>query len=396
MLKYSAQNARPIHRRPSDPIVSSSAVTGTIRRIDLFSYELSYTGGELKLSGGRGYASLSSTVARIETADGCVGYGETCPLGSNYLAAHAAGARAALTEIAPRLIGLDAANPVAVYRVMDATLLGHGYAKSAIDIACWDILGQLSARPVCDLLGGRQQETFPLYATVSLDTPERMRDRVAKFREAGIERFQIKVGSDPRSDAARVHAVSDVLADGDLLCVDANGGWSLADAVSSTKLLEDIPAMLLEQPCRTYEECLRVREHTALPMILDEVIVDLQDLVRAWSDRALEGINLKIGRVGGLTPARVMRDAAQGLGLIVNIEDAWGGDVTSAAISHLAASTAPGTARLVSFTNDWVNEHIAGHEPRSHAGQGAAPTLPGLGVVVDDSRLGRAFAGFTS
>lgn len=367
-----------------------------ISRIDLFAYELTYTGGELKMSGGRRFTSLASTVARVETADGAVGYGETCPLGSNYLPAHSAGARAALEEIAPHLIGLDAGNPVAVYNVMDTVLVGHGYAKSAIDIACWDILGQLTARPICDLLGGRQQETFPLYTTVSLDTPERMRDTVRHSRADGITRFQIKVGTDPRSDVARVDAVTEVLDDDDMLCVDANGGWSLADAVSAVKLLEHIPLLLLEQPCRTYDECLRVREHTSLPMILDEVIVDLGDLVRAWNERALEGINLKLSRVGGLTPARVMRDAAQQLGLIVNIEDAWGGDVTSAAVSHLAASTMPGVARFVSFTNDWVGEHIAGYEPRSSDGRGGAPAGPGLGVTVDDSLLGAAFASFSA
>lgn len=376
--------------------MGASATTETIARVDLFSYELSYTGGELRMSGGRSFTSLSSTVARIETASGCLGYGETCPLGSSYLPAHSAGARAALRELAPHLIGLDAGNPVAVYRAMDAALLGHGYAKSAIDIACWDILGQITGRPACDLLGGRQHESFPLYATISLDTPERMRDNVNRFRAEGIKRFQIKVGTDPQSDAARVRAVTGVLDDDDLLCVDANGGWSLADAVSAVKLLEDVPALLLEQPCRTYEECLRVRSHTVLPMILDEVIVDLGDLVRAWNDHALEGINLKISRVGGLTPARVIRDAAQQLGLIVNIEDAWGGDLASAAVSHLAASTAPGTVRLVSFTNDWVNEHVAGHLPRSRDGRGAAPSRPGLGVTVDDALLGAAFASFSA
>jgi cis-L-3-hydroxyproline dehydratase len=368
--------------------------SGAIERIDLFSYELTYIGGELKMSGGRAFTSLSSTVARVETSGGFVGYGETCPLGTNYLPAHAGGARAALAEIAPRLIGLDAGNPVAVYRAMDAALLGHGYAKSAIDIACWDILGKTTSRPACDLLGGRQQETFPVYATISLDTPEHMRENVVRFRTDGTRRFQIKLGTDPTEDARRVDAVMSVLEEEDMLFVDANGGWSLADAITAVKLLEDVPGLFLEQPCRTYEECLRVRAHTALPMILDEVIVDLHDLMRAWNDRALEGINMKISRVGGLTPARVIRDAAQQLGLIVNIEDSWGGDVTSAAISHLAASTAPGTARLVSFTNDWVREHIAGYEPRAIDGHGAAPVRPGLGVTVDDELLGEPFACF--
>jgi L-alanine-DL-glutamate epimerase-like enolase superfamily enzyme len=298
--------------------------------------------------------------------------------------------------VAPRLIGLDAGNPVAVYRAMDAALLGHGYAKSAIDIACWDILGQMTSRPACDLLGGRQQQTFPLYATISLDSPERMARAVERFRSERTRRFQIKLGADPAKDAERVEAVTAVLDDEDMLFADANGGWSLADAVTAVKLLEDVPGLFLEQPCQTYEECLRVRAHTALPMILDEVIVDLQDLLRAWNDHALEGINLKISRVGGLTPGRVIRDAAQQLGLIVNIEDSWGGDVISAAVSHLAASTAPGTTRLVSFTNDWVREHIAGHEPRSIDGHGAAPTGPGLGVTVDEDLLGVPFASFTA
>ena len=74
-------------------------------------------------------------------------------------------------------------------------------------------------------------------------------------------------------------------------------------------------------------------------MILDEVITDLPTLLRAWEDRAMEGFNLKINRVGGLTQARLMRDVGERLGMTVNVEDAWGGDLTTAAVSHLAAST---------------------------------------------------------
>ncbi len=131
-------------------------------------------------------------------------------------------------------------------------------------------------------------------------------------------------------------------------------------------------------------------------MILDEVIVDLQDLLRAWEDRALEGFNLKINRVGGLTQARLLRDVGHQLGLIVNIEDSWGGDLTTAAVSHLAASTPAETVINVSFMNDWTNEHIAGGQPRSHGGFGAAPQRPGLGIDVDDALLGEPFATFAA
>ncbi|HET9125877.1 MAG TPA: mandelate racemase/muconate lactonizing enzyme family protein [Solirubrobacteraceae bacterium] len=379
-------NRRPHSPGPAAPIV----------RVDLFAYELTYVGGEYVMSRGRVVTRLQSTVVKVTTASGEVGYGESCPLGANYLPAHAAGARAALAEIAPHVIGLDAADPVGVSRAADRVLLGHGYAKSALDIACWDVLGQVCGRPLCDLLGGRRQERFGLYVAVPLGTPEQMRDHVRTLQQEGIHRFQLKLGGAAAEDAARAEAVMAVAAPGDVVIGDANGGWSLREAIAAARMLDGLGGLILEQPCASYEECVRVREHTALPMILDEVITDLPSLLRAWEDRAMEGFNLKLGRVGGLTQARLMRDVGAALGLTVNVEDAWGGDLATAAVSHLAASTPSESLVMVSFMNDWTNEHLAGHEPRSRDGVGAAPTAPGLGIAIDESLLGEPFARFPS
>jgi L-alanine-DL-glutamate epimerase-like enolase superfamily enzyme len=364
-----------------------------IAKIDLFTYELTYVGGEYVMSRGRSIRSLTSTVARLTTDDGLAGYGETCPLGANYLPAHAAGARAALEEIAPHLLGCDLA-PEIVSRRMDAILLGHPYAKSAIDIACWDIFGKATGASACELLGGLLQESFPLYVAIPLGPPEEMREHVARHRAAGIRRFQLKLGGAPADDAARVRAVVEATEAGDLVIGDANCGWTYAEALAAASALAGMPRFYLEQPCRTLEECFRVREHTSLPMILDEVIVDVQSLLRAWEERALEGFNLKLSRVGGLSQARVLRDLGERLGLIVNIEDSWGGDLTTAAVSHLAASTGGETLGMVSFMNDWTNEHLAGYHPRSRDGVGAAPTGPGLGIEVDPTLLGEPVASF--
>src|ERR1700729_3655253 len=124
------------------------------------------------------------------------------------------------------------------------------------------------------------------------------------------------------------------------------------------------------------------------PMSLDEVIVDVPSLVEACALGAMESINLKIGRVGGLSSARVIRDLVGALGLRATIEDTWGGDVVTAAVSHLAASTAPDALVHASFMNDWVSDHVAGHEPRSQHGRGRAPDTPGLGIDVDVEALG--------
>src|SRR5690349_21747562 len=137
-----------------------------IRRVDVYGYELHYAHGEYVMSGGRATTALPSTVVRVTTESGLEGWGETCPLGTTYLPAFAEGARAALRELAPALIGVDALNPARVNAAMDGALAGHGYAKSPVDIACHDVLGRTSGLAVCDLLGGRVQDSFPLYEAV--------------------------------------------------------------------------------------------------------------------------------------------------------------------------------------------------------------------------------------
>lgn len=359
-----------------------------LARVDVFGYDLSYVHGRYVMSGNRVIETLASTVVRVTTEDGVEGFGEVCPLGPAYLPAHAEGARAALREIAGVVLGLEVSNLGAVNAALDRALMGHGYAKSAIDTACWDAFGRTVGLPVCELLGGRLSESFPLYFAVPLGPVEEMRAYVEARCAEGIHRFQLKIGADPYEDAARTRAVVEATGPEDIVVADANGGWGLQDAVVAARAIADLERVFFEQPCPTLEECLIVRERTTLPMVLDECIRDVHSLLRAYEAKALEAFNLKISKVGGLTRAKLMRDLAVELGLRVTIEDAWGGDLVTAAVSHLAASTPADTLFTVSFMNDWTNEHIAGHEPRSQNGFGSAPTGPGLGIEVDVAALG--------
>ena len=254
---------------------------------------------------------------------------------------------------------------------MDAALAGHGYAKAAVDIACWDVLGQAAGLPVSTLLGGARVDDFPLYVAIPLGPVDDMVAHVRAAAREGIRRFQLKLGADPREDAARTRAVLEATEEGEVIVADANGGWRLQDATIAARALEGPDRVLFEQPCPTLEECLIVRERTTLPMVLDEVITDVNALLRARP--ACDGINLKLGRVGGLTKAKLLRDLGTELGLRFTIEDSWGGDLTTAAVAHLAASTKPGQLLMASFMNDWTLDHIAGYEPRSVDGRGSAP-----------------------
>ena len=361
-----------------------------IQRIDVYCYDLTYAHGDYVMSGGRVIRTLRSTVVRVTTDAGVEGFGEVCPLGSNYLPGYGDGAASVIPEFATSLLGLDVGNLGLINHTMDVELSGHGYAKSVVDIACWDAFAKSVGQPVYTLLGGRRQDDLPLYVAVPLDSTEAMARHVIARKTEGTRRFQLKVGADPHDDAARVAAIVTVTDDADVIVADANCGWRLQDAVIAARLLEDMDRVYLEQPCRTLEECLIVRERATLPMVLDEVITDPQALVRAYQAKAMEAINLKVSRVGGLTKARFMRDLCESLGVRMTIEDTWGGDLTTAAVSHLAASTDPELLFAASYMNDWVLEHVAGYSPRSRDGRGPVSDLdvPGLGLEVDVEALG--------
>jgi L-alanine-DL-glutamate epimerase-like enolase superfamily enzyme len=366
-----------------------------IARIDVFGYEVSYAGGEFALSRDREAGAESSTLVRIATDDGLEGWGEACPLTGTYLPAFAGGVRAALAELAPVLLGADPRNLSDVNARLDATLLGQAAAKSPLDIACWDLLGKATGTPLATLLGGRMNERFALYVAVPLGPPEQTAELVREGWEQGIRTFQLKVGSDPRRDAEAVRSALEVTGGAGTVIADANGGWSLNDALIATRMLEPLP-VYLEQPCRAFADCVHVRRATALPMVYDESVTDVDSLVAAVRDGGAGAINLKLGKAGGLTRAKLLRDLAHSLSAGLTIEDTWGGDVASAAISHLAASTPPASLFSVSFPNDFTREHVAGHVPRSSGGYGAAPDGPGLGIEVDPAALGEPLLTFAA
>jgi L-alanine-DL-glutamate epimerase-like enolase superfamily enzyme len=359
-------------------------ITGlTAYRVELPLHE-----GRYKWSGGNSVDIFDSTVVAIHTNAGLTGYGEVCPLGPAYLAAYAAGARTGIAEVAPHILGLDPTHLQVINRRMDESLRGHPYVKSAIDMACWDLLGKASGQSVAVLLGGRYAEDFALYRAISQDTPEAMADKVALYRSQGYTKFQLKVGGNPETDIARIHAAAAKLQSGDVLIADANTGWTQHQALRVAHAVRNAD-VYLEQPCLHYEECLAVRQHTNRPFVLDEVIDDVHMVLRGYADKAMDVINLKISKVGGLTKARQIRDLCVSLGIAMTIEDTWGGDIITAAIAHLAHSTPPEFLFSATDFNSYVTVSIAEGAPQRRNGRLAASTMPGLGVQPRMEVLGK-------
>ena len=364
-----------------------------ITKIAVYQVDLPLREGSYKWSGGKSVDVFDSTVVRIETDSGIVGHGEVCPLGPFYLPSYAAGARAGITELAPDLIGEDPTQIKKLVRRMDALLQGHPYVKSAIDIACWDILGQVCGVPVCTLLGGRYGSDFVLYRAISQEDPAAMAAKVAGYRSEGYRRFQLKVGGDADTDIARIRAVYSELQDGDKLVADANTGWLMHDAMRVVNAVRDLD-VYIEQPCATYDECLSVRRNTRHPFVLDETIDGMGALLKGFADGAMDVVNIKISKFGGLTKATQARDLCVSLGIAMTIEDTWGGDITTAAIAHIAHSTPTEFLFTSTDFNSYVSTAIADGAPQRNNGRLAASTEPGLGVQPRFDILGDPVATF--
>jgi len=350
-----------------------------IKRIFAHRVELPLHEGSYKWSGGKSVSVFDSTIIGVETECGLVGYGEVCPLGPFYLPAYAAGVRAGLKELGPHLLGFDPRELAKLNQRMDAALKGHPYVKSGIDIACWDLLGKATGLPLCLLMGGRFGERVRLYRAISQESAEEMARKVARYKSEGYTRFQLKVGGDPDTDIERILAVRALLSASDRLVADANTGWTQHEAVRVVRAVRDVD-VYIEQPCLTYEECLAVRRLTDHPFVLDESIDGIGMLLRAKSEQAMDVVNLKISKLGGLTRTLQARDLCVSMGIAMTLEDSWGGDVTTAAIAHLAHST-PEEYRFTSTDfNSYNTISNATGAPQRDNGYMQAGEAPGLGI----------------
>ena len=365
-----------------------------ITKIAVYQVDLPIADGSYDWSGGNSYEAFDSTIVRLQTDEGLDGWGEIATLGSAYLPAFARGARAGIEELSATVLGADPTQPAVLANRLDRRLRGHPYVKSALDVACWDIAGKSAGKPVVDLLGGRFGDDVPLYRAISQGTPEEMAARVAKYRDEGYQKFQLKIGEGPVIDAERIRAARDELGPEHVLDADCNTGLTRHEAVRLVEAVSDVD-VYIEQPCRTYEECRAVRRKTDHPFVLDEVIDGVQPVIQGYHDDAMDVVNVKIAKLGGLTQARLVRDLCAELGFAMILEDTWGSEIATAAISHLAHST-PAQAQFA--TTDFHNYNAvttADGAPETADGAMAASDEPGLGIEPREDVLGDPVATYS-
>ncbi|MEC9226326.1 MAG: mandelate racemase/muconate lactonizing enzyme family protein, partial [Pseudomonadota bacterium] len=338
------------------------------------------------------FDSLDSTIIRIDTDEGLSGWGEACPWGHTYLPAHGLGVRAGLGVLAPNVVGLDPRGLDHLNAVMDATLPGHPYVKSAIDIACWDIFGQAAGMPLWQCLGGHGATPVAVNSSISTGTLDEMIELIRTASAAGYRTHSAKIGgTDIAADIARIEAVAAALPDGESVTFDINRAWQPATAI---QVLNSVASRdWIEQPCETLDQCAHVAERVPQPIMLDESMHGFQDHLEAWRRGACEGVKVKPNRLGGLTRARQVRDFGVSVGWQMHIEDVGGTALADTAAIHLAAST-PDANRLASWLCHYhlALDPVPGQGARNSGGVAVPPSAPGLGVAPDETAIGAPVA----
>ncbi len=358
-----------------------------ITRIRVFQTGLPYVGGAYVWGAGNAIETATASVVVIDTDAGLQGCGEFTPCGENYMVAHSEGVVALARLVAPHLLGEDPRQVGRIEQLMDHLVQGHGYAKAPFDAACWDILGQACDQPVWMLLGGKLTDGAPMYRVAPQKAVDETVAEMNAYRDQGYRQFQIKVGGDWAADIDRIRSTVPLLQPGEKAMADANQGWRVDNAIRVARATRDLD-FILEQPCRTYEECQQVRRVAEQPMKLDECVTGIHMAQRIVADRGAEICCLKISNLGGLSKARRVRDYLVENRIPVVSEDTWGGEITSAVVAHFAASTPP---EYLQNTTDLMNYNtrstgIGG--PESRNGKLYASDTPGLGVAPDFESLG--------
>lgn len=341
------------------------------------------------LSAGRlKFEQLDATFIKIETDEGLIGWGEGTPWGHTYVPAHGPGIRAGIETMAPFVIGLDPRKLLDVERAMDFALPGHFYAKSPIDMACWDIAGQAAGLPIADLMGGGSRNPRPIASSIGTKTIEETREILSRYRERGYICHSVKIGGNVDDNIMRIEDVESNRSRGERILYDVNRGFTRQQALTVMQATEHLRVMF-EQPCETLDDIAAIRPLHRAPVSVDESLVTLQDATHIARNGLAEIFGIKLNRVGGLTKAARLRDVALAHGIDIFVMATGGSVLADTEALHLAATIPDDNMLAVWACQDMLTIDIAdGAGPRAQKGHLHLSEKSGLGVHPDEKALG--------
>ena len=335
--------------------------------------------------------SSSFVLVRVLTTDGVAGYGEVSAT-AGWSGEDAATATHFVRDLlAPLLVGRPLSPVSAHAALMDRHLGGNPFTKAGVETALWDALGRTLGLPVAALLGGPVREEVAVQVSLSGDGDE-LRAGYETAVGLGFGAFKVKVGRDPRADAARVALVRELAGPEAPVGVDANGGWTRADAARALRAMTDAGIAFAEQPVAATDlRGMRELRSLGIPVVADEAVYSEADVIRVAEAAAADAVSIYVGKSAGLE--RAVRSAAlaaaHGLEVVIGSNGEMG--VGAAAQVHVACAC----GRLGSIACGIAGHHFYEEEPTLRqpvdidGRRARLPAGPGLGVEPSDEILGR-------
>lgn len=347
---------------------------------------------------------------RIETNEGIVGFGEATPLpdwGGDY------GRRSGetlntvqdivLNVISPLLIGQDPTDIAKIHKTMDAYVNGNSYAKCAVDIALYDILGKYVGLPVYKLLGGKVRDEVTVGHMIGIMSVEEAREEARGAYADGIRAFQIKTGENYEQDIAVVKMLREEFGDKVWLRLDANKGYKNVKTAMNmlNKMSKDGKSLLdmVEQPVEGFRDMAAVTERLEIQTIMDEGCWNLADAYEAIQHRATDAFSIYLAKSGGIYEASKIAMIADTFSMPCDVNGSLESAIGTAANIHFALShpavslpcvisiNAPEGKHHYQYGGHFYEDDICKEALPVHDGALLPLEKPGLGIEIDMEKL---------
>lgn len=334
------------------------------------------------------YPDMPAVILELETDTGLNGFGEAVTdehvTGEFFLSAFEN-----LKEVLlPQILGMNPFDIEAIHAKMQGALAGNASAKAAVDIACFDLMGKAAGLPVYQLIGGKAKESISYPKVLSIESPETMAKKAQLAVEEGYGSLKLKVGTaSAQEDVARIKAVRKAVGPDIPIRVDANQGWKSAGiAVAAIRQLEGEGLSWVEQPVRMSDlhGLAEVRGKTAVPIMADESIQTMEDLLEIIRLRAADVINIKLMKCGGIYPAAQLAKTAEAAGMTCQVGSMVESSVASSAGYHVAMARR--NIESTELTGPLLFSEEIGDLQYVHPNV-LLSEKPGLGVEIDRKQL---------
>lgn len=327
-----------------------------------------------------GYETL---LVKVETDEGLWGLGEAAPLG--FVTGDSIGTALCVgQELRELLLGCDPLAMGELHRRMDGRYNYNTSIKAAIDMACYDIAAKRMGVPLYRFLGG-EESVLESDVTIGIASPSEMAQKASEWVLQGFRILKIKLGEEIGTDLKRMQKIREAVGKDVTLRVDANQGWTVKDALWIIRELESLGVELVEQPLVAWDEegMRELTQRTMLPIVADESCHSPMDASRLVRNRAVDGINIKLMKCGGIYQAEKIHAIGEAAGIFCMIGCMGESPVANTAAMHFAAAS-PNVKKI-----DLDVVFFASRDERIHGGftyEGGICTLPqepGLGIWVD-------------